>query len=91
MNEIAEQVYTNHNNNLTKDYKWCFYINKYNDANLAIQDGWNYPISQLWDDSLSRNEKMKDFYRYMGERIAILLNGHIGLSNEELKERYKNE
>lgn len=91
MNEIAEQIYNNHQNNLTKDYKWSFHVNKYNEAILAIKDGWNYPVSQMWDDSLSRNKNMKDFYEYLGKRLEILLNAHIGLSNEELQERYKNE
>lgn len=71
---------------------WTSYPNKYYDQNLSFKDDhsmWNFPICDLQDGTLCGGrlckKDLKDFYEYIGERIALALNLVKGKSNEELK------
>lgn len=96
-NEIAKQIVDifakdkNSFNNLL----WCAFYNKYNEEHLCFKDkNWNISVSNLVSEELTEDragnaEKLKPFYQWLGERVALSLNLQAGKSNEELKNEYE--
>lgn len=98
LNEIAQQIldYFNEDENWVNNLEWCAFYSKYNEECLCFKDGWNFQVSDLVDKGLTDNravncEKLKPFYEYLGERIALSLNILKGKTNDELKEMLKEE
>lgn len=94
MAEVNEQILDifEKDKSYFENVTWTSYPNKYNDQNLSFKDGhsmWNFPICNLQDGTLCGGrickKDLRDFYEYIGERIALALNLVRGKSNEELK------
>lgn len=88
--DIAEQILNIYKQDHLKDLTYISFPNKYDDQFLSFKDShWNFPLCNLWDNTVSREKDFKDFYAYLGKRIALCLNLQQGKSNEELQEEYE--
>lgn len=94
LNYIAQQIVDcfKESKYFIENLQWQAYYSKYNEECLCFQsNNWNFRVSNLVDKELTENkavnsEKLRPFYEYLGERIALSLNILRGKTNEELKE-----
>lgn len=96
MNEIASQIVDifEEQPNHFADVNWHGYYTKYSEEILAFSETdsmFNFPVSNLvstdlTDDRYTNAQKLKPFYSWLGERVALCMNLQKGKTNEQLKE-----
>lgn len=87
--DIDKQVIKLFKQGVFDNIEWTSYPNKYDDQYLSFVDSWNFPVANLNDNVLGDKKELKEFYRWLGERIELTLNLNKGLTNKQLKEQYE--
>lgn len=90
MDEVSQQILDLFNtSNVFEKVEWVSFPNKYDNQYLSFKDGWNFPVCDLNDETLGSKKEFKQFYRWLGERIALCLNLQQNKSNEDLRREYE--
>lgn len=90
MDEVSQQILDLFNtSNVFEKVEWVSFPNKYDNQYLSFKDSWNFPVCDLNDQTLGSKKEFKQFYQWLGERIALCLNLQQNKSNEDLRREYE--